>query len=171
MAVPIVGDILMLSKVSWKIGRSFSAGQKSAPAEFQEIETRISSLSKQLKQLAEVLHAEADNTLIKDASEHVQRGFEVILDSCKRTIKGLDSLVDRNQVIKKHRTVGGFAIERSWSDLVLAEYATMKWTTEGGDLHGLMDLLQMHASSIKLLTQAIKRQASLYVVRIQPLMS
>ncbi|KAH3953157.1 hypothetical protein HBH98_131200 [Parastagonospora nodorum] len=159
MAVPIVGDILMLSQVSWKIGRAFIAGQKSAPAEFQEIETRVSSLSKQLKQLAEALHAETDHSLIEDASEHIQHGVRVILDSCERTIKDLESLVDRNQVIKKHRTVGGFAIERSWSDLVLAEYATMTWTTEGGGLHCLMDVLQMHASSIKLLTQAINSKS------------
>jgi hypothetical protein len=159
MAVPNIGDILMLSQVSWKIGRAFAAGQKSAPVEFQEIESGIRSLAKQLKQFAEALHAGAETSLIEQASEHVQHAIVTVLDSCKRTINDLDSLVDHNQVTKKHRTVGGFAIERSWSDLVLAEYATMIWTTEGGDIHSLKDLLQMHTSSIMLLTQALERQA------------
>lgn len=155
--VPNIGDILMISQVSWKIGRAFTAGQKSAPAEFQEVETEINGLARQLKQFAEALHAGTNKSLMEEASEHVQQGIGVILDSCTRTVNDLDSLVDHNQVIKKHRTVGGFAIERSWSDLVLAEYGTMMWTTEGGDLHSLRDLLRMHTSSVMLLTQALQR--------------
>lgn len=165
MTVPTIGDILMLSQLSWKIGRAFVAGQKSAPVEFQEIETGIHSLAKQLKQFAEALHTEAETGLIKNASKHVQHGIGVVLDFCKRTVNNLDSLVDHSQVIKKHRTVGGFAIERSWSDLVLAEYATMIWTTEGGDLHSLRDLLQMHTSSVMLLTQALQRQVYSLITR------
>ncbi|KAH7386857.1 hypothetical protein DE146DRAFT_184695 [Phaeosphaeria sp. MPI-PUGE-AT-0046c] len=156
MSVPNVGDILMLSQLCWKLGRAFCAGQKSSPIAFQEVETGISRLAKALKQLAEVLHTEGDKRLIRDAAEHTQYGIEIILDSCKRTINDLDSLVEHNQVIKKHRTVGGFAIERSWSDLVLAEYETMVWTTEGGNLRSLQDLLRMHTSCITLLVQAVQ---------------
>jgi hypothetical protein len=155
--VPNIGDILMLSQTSWKIGRAFAAGRKTAPIEFQEIETEINGLARQLKQFAEALHAGAENDLIQGASKHVQEGITIVVESCKRTVHDLDSLVDHNQVIKKHRTVGGFAIERSWNDLVLAEYATMIWTSEGGDLHNLRDLLQMHTSSVMLLTQALQR--------------
>ena len=157
MSAPNVGDILMLSQLCWKTGRAFSAGQKSAPIAFQEVETEISGLARGLKQLAEVLHIEADKRLILDATEHTQNGIEIILTSCKRTINDLDSLVDHNQVIRKHRTVGGFAIERSWSDLVLAEFETMIWTTEGGNLGSLRDLLRMHTSCITLLVQAVQR--------------
>jgi hypothetical protein len=147
----------MLSQVAWKIGRAFSAGQQSAPLEFQEVETEIGGLARALKQLANALHTEAESSLIREAADHVQHGIQVILESCKRTVNDLDSLVDHNQVIKKHRTVGGFAIERSWSDLVLTDYATMIWTTEGGDLHSLRDLLRMHTSFITLLMQALHR--------------
>jgi hypothetical protein len=157
MTVPNTGDILILSQVAWKIGRSFSAGQKNAPLEFKEVETEIGGLARALKQLANALHAEADGNLIREAADHVQHGIQVILESCRRTVSDLDSLVDHNQVIKKHRTVGGFAIERTWSDLVLSDYATMIWTTEGGDLHSLRDLLRMHTTFITLLVQALHR--------------
>jgi hypothetical protein len=166
MAVPNVGELLSLSQVSSKIGRAFSAGQKSAPVEFREVELKVNALANQLKQLAEAIHPEADNSLSEQASEHARQCIRLILDSCKLTINNLDSLVDHNQVIKKHRTVGGFAIERSWSDLVLAEYATMTWTAEGGDLHSLKDRLQMHTSSIMLLTQALERQKSLHITKL-----
>lgn len=158
MIVPNVGDVLMLSQVSWRISRAFSAGQKSAPIEFQQVETEVGGLARALKQFAEALHSEADDKFSRDTTEHVQHGIGIILDSCKRTIHDLDSLVDHNQVIRKHRTVGGFAIERSWNNLVLAEYATMSWTAEGGDLHCLRDLLHMHTSFIMLLVPAVQRQ-------------
>jgi hypothetical protein len=157
MTVPNVGDILMLSQVAWKIGRAFSAGRKNAPVEFQDVETEISGLAKALKLLAEVLHAGTERSLLQTAGRELEDGIGTILSSCQRTVNDLDSLIDQHQVIKKHRTVGGFAIERSWSNLVLAEYKTMLWTTEGGNLQSLKDLLQMHASSITLLVQALQR--------------
>jgi hypothetical protein len=158
MPGPNIGDLLMLSQVAWRIGRAFASGQKNAPVEFQEVETEISNLAKALKQLAEALHAEGENGLIHEAGEDIQQDIGYILESCKRTVNDLDSLVDHNQVIKKHRTVGGFAIERSWSNLVLAEYMTMMWTAEGGGLYNLRDLIHMHTSSITLLIQALQRQ-------------
>jgi hypothetical protein len=157
MTVPSIGDVVMLSQVSWKIGRAFAAGQNSTPIEFQEIENEINGLGQLLKQLAEAMHAEANVSLIHQATEHVQRDIKTILDACKRTVNDLESRVEHNQVIKKHRTVGGFAIERSWSDLVMTDYPTMSWTTEGGDLHSLSDLLRMHTNHIALLIQALQR--------------
>jgi hypothetical protein len=157
MTVPDLGDILMLSQASRKIGRAFSAGQQSVPHEFQEVEAEATGLAMALRQLADALHAEGDQGLVREAADHVKHGIEIIWNSCKRTVLNLDNLVDHNQVIKKHRTVGGFAIERSWSDVVLADYSTMIWTTEGGDLYSLKDLLGMHTRSITILVQAVQR--------------
>ena len=156
MTVPNVGDILMLSQVAWKTGRAFTAGRKDAPSEFQAVETDVSGLAQALKELAETLHAEVDASLVSQTDQQTQAGVSIILSSCQRTIYDLDSLVDRYQVIRKHRTVGGFAIERSWSDLVLAQYETIMWTTEGGSLHDLSSLLQMHTKSMRLITEAIQ---------------
>ena len=157
MTIPSIGDVLKLSQAAWKIGRAFTADREHAPNDFQEVEKKISALARALKQFAEALHVEAETGLIQEADEEIRHGIELVLDSCKRTVSDLDSLVDHSQVIKKHRTVGGFAIERSWSDLVLTEYQSMMWTAEGGDLHSLQDLLQVHTSSILLLTQALQR--------------
>jgi hypothetical protein len=157
MPVPNTGDLLMLSQVTWKVSRAFAAGQKNAPIEFKAVETEISNLAKELKQIAETLHNGPGNSLIQEAGEDVQHDIATILDSCRRAVHDLETLVDHNQVIKKHRTVGGFAIERAWSDSVLAEYATMSWTAEGGDMRDLRDLLELHKSFIILLTRTLQR--------------
>ena len=155
MTVPNVGDILMLSQVAWKTGRAFTAGRKHAPAEFQAVEVDVSGLAQALKKLAETLHAEPGTGLISSSDSGTQEGVAIILSSCERTVHDLDSLVDRYQVIRQHRTTGGFTIERSWSDLVLAQYETIIWTTEGRSLHDLSSLLQMHTKSIQLLAEAV----------------
>ncbi|EFQ87533.1 hypothetical protein PTT_16976 [Pyrenophora teres f. teres 0-1] len=157
MTVPKVGDILMLSQKAWKIGRTFASCHKDAPSELQFVETDIGGLAKALRLLAETLHAEFGRELFQSADQKVQDGVGAILLSCQRTVDDLDSLVDQYQVIKKHRTVGGFAIERSWTDLVLSEYRTMIWTTEGGDLQDLRDMLKMHINSTTDLMQALQR--------------
>lgn len=143
-----IGDILMLSQLAWKIGRAFTAGRKSAPAEFVEVEAEVNSLAKALKLLAETLFADGGSSdssetpgeedhshdvdggvggILAQASAETKGGVEVILLSCQQTLKDLESLVEQYQVIKKHRTSGGFSIQRSWSDLVLSSYKKMLW--------------------------------------------
>lgn len=157
MSVPKAGDILQLSQIAWKISRTFTAGRKDAPSEFQEIEVEVSGLSKTLKLFAECLHTDDSQALLARANTDVQSGVATIFKSCQKTVNDLDSLVDQYQVIKKHRTVGGFAIERSWGDLILAKYRTVMWTAEGGTMRNLKDLLQMHASCILILVKALQR--------------
>lgn len=147
----------MLSQDAWKIGRAFTACRKDAPSEIQAVEIEVGGLAQALKQLAEVMHADDDTSLISQSTQETQDGVAIILSSCHRAIHDLDTLVERYQVIKKHRTPGGFAIERGWSDLVLTQYQTIMWTTEGGKLGDLSNLLQMHTKSTRLLTEAIQR--------------
>jgi hypothetical protein len=157
MTVPSIGDILMLSQKAWRIGRAFAACQKQAPPELGYIEVEIGGLAKALTLLAETLYAECENDLFQSADQQTRAGIATIIRSCQRAVDDLDSFVDQYQVIKKHRTVGGFAIERAWSDLVLSGYNTIFWTTEGGDLNSLRDLLQVHTNSMTVLTQALQR--------------
>ncbi|OCL01848.1 hypothetical protein AOQ84DRAFT_393390, partial [Glonium stellatum] len=156
MSLPSIGDILMLSQLAWKIGRAFTAGRKGAPAEFLDVETAINGLAKALKLLAETLFAEADNGVLSKADNDTKSGVATILLSCQRTLQDLDSLLDQYQVITKQRTSGGFTIERSWSDLVLATYQTMMWTSEGGNIQALRNMVNMHTSTIALTMQASK---------------
>lgn len=157
MTVPSIGDILMLSQKAWKIERAFAACQKEAPPDLGYVEVEIGGLAKALTLLAETLYAEIENDLFKTADQDIRTGIATNIKSCQRTVDNLDSLVDQYQVIKKHRTLGGFAIERAWSDLVLAKHEAISWTTDGGDANRLRDALQTHTSSITVLIQALQR--------------
>ena len=152
-----MGEILTLSRVAWETGKAFAVDREDTPIEFKAVGTDVHGLAQALKQMAETLQAEADDSLIYKSLRETQDGIAIILSSCQQTVRDLDSLVDRYQVIRKHRTVGGFAIERSWSDLVLSQFETIIWTTQGGNLHDLSSLLQMHTRSIRLLAEAIQR--------------
>ncbi|EUC33561.1 hypothetical protein COCCADRAFT_95832 [Bipolaris zeicola 26-R-13] len=166
MTVPSIGDILMLSQKAWKIGSAFAACHKQAPPNLGCIETETGGLAKALTLLAETLYAECESGLLQSADQQTRAGAAAIIGACKRAVDDLDSLIDEYQVIKKHRTVGGFAIERAWSDLVLAEYKTIPWTTEGGDLVNLRDLLQVHKHAITVLVQALQRLSSTRLERV-----
>jgi hypothetical protein len=157
MAVPSIGDILILSQTAWRVGRAFTAGRKNAPAEFREVESEINGLAKALKLLAEAIFADSDHGLLQQADQEIQDGLSAVLTSCQQTVQDLDSLMDQYQVVKKTRTQGGFAVERSWSDLVINQYQTMMWTTEGGNIQHLRHSLKMHTSSMSLIQQALQR--------------
>lgn len=146
----------MLSQTAWRIGRAFTAGRGNAPAEFHQVEVQINGLAKSLKLLAETMFSE-EAEILRVADQGIQDGFATILNSCQQLIEDLDSLMDQYQIIKKTRTTGGFTIERSWSSMALAQYPTMMWTTEGGNINHLLHLLEMHTHMISLMRQALLR--------------
>lgn len=152
-----VGDILMLSQTAWKIGRAFTAGKNSAPAEFAEVERESNSLSEALKLVAETLHS--NGSILDQADDDTKSAVNSILESAHKTLSDLESFVERYQVIKKKETTGGFVVERTWSEVVIANYKTFKWTTEGGDISELRDMLNVHTNSINLTMQALQSKS------------
>ncbi|KAK5125496.1 hypothetical protein LTR85_000607 [Meristemomyces frigidus] len=152
-----VGDILMLSQTAWKIGRAFRHGKKSAPSEFGEVEREANGLSEALKLVAETL--QTDGSILSQADLETRVAVNTILESAHKTLDDLESFVERYQVIKKQEMNGGFTVERSWSEAVMANYKTFKWTTEGGDLTELRNMLQMHTNTISLVMQALQSRS------------
>ncbi|KAK4539810.1 hypothetical protein LTR36_010344 [Oleoguttula mirabilis] len=153
-----IGDILMLSQTAWKIGRAFTQGKKSAPSEFNEVEREANGLSEALKLVAETLHT--DGSILSQAEPETRVAVSVILESARKTLSDLESFVERYQVIKKRVTNGGgFVVERSWSEVVMANYKTFQWTTEGGDISELRNMLQMHTNTINLVMQALQSRS------------
>jgi hypothetical protein len=155
--MPSIGDVLMLSQVAWRTGRAFTSGRASAPREFLQVESELNGVAKSLKLLAETLLLDGSEQLIQQAEANIQNGLATILLSCKRTLDDLESLIDQYQVIKKNRTSGGYTVERSWSELVIQNYSSMMWTTEGGNIQDLRELLHVHTASISLTKNALQR--------------
>jgi hypothetical protein len=152
-----VGDILMLSQQAWKIGRAFRKGQYSAPEEFAEVEREANGLSDALKLTAEALHA--DGSILSRAEPETRSAVNAILESAARTLGDLESFVEQYSVIKKRETKGGFVLEKTWSEVIIANWKTFKWTTEGGSITELRNILQMHTNTINLTMQALQSRS------------
>ena len=148
----------MLSQSAWRIGRAFTQGKKSAPAEFAEVEREADGLSEALQLVAETLNS--DCSILDKAEDTTKFAVATILDSAQRTLSDLESFVARYRIIKSQTG------ERSWSDLVLANYKTLKWTTEGGDITALRDMLNMHTSTINLTMQALQSRSLARLERV-----
>lgn len=103
---------------------------------------------------------DTDGSLLSKAEPETKAAVSTILESARKTLSDLESFVERYQVIKKTKTNnGGFVVERSWSEVVLANYRTFKWTTEGGDITELRNMLHMHTNTINLTMQALQSRS------------
>lgn len=130
-----VGDVMMLSQTAWKIGRAFTQGAKSAPAEFAEVEREANGLSDALRMVADTLVE--DGSVLSQAELGTKAAVNSILESARKTLSDLDSFVDRYRVLSRKKTTnGGFVVERTFADAVVASYKTIRWTTEGDNITG-----------------------------------
>ncbi|KAF2419008.1 hypothetical protein EJ08DRAFT_574105, partial [Tothia fuscella] len=149
-----IGDVLMLSQIAWKTGRAFTPGRKETPYEFREIQAELKRLSKSLKLLAESLFSEEIECLISQINQHTQLGIQSIIQFCKHTLEYLQSLVDQYQHVPNQH------MERKWTDLVIKKYDALMWTTDGGSIRDLKDMLHMHTSTTSLVRQALESKSS-----------
>ena len=72
-----IGDVLMLSQLSWKIGCAFTAGRAGAPAQFQEVENELKSLTTAITLLAE--NIDEDGGLLARSDHKTKEGLDKIL--------------------------------------------------------------------------------------------
>ncbi|MCJ1417399.1 hypothetical protein MMC32_003743 [Xylographa parallela] len=154
---PSIGDILMLSQLAWKIGCAFTAGRAGAPAQFQEVENELKSLTTAITLLAESL--DEDGSLLARADERTQEGLDKILGCCRQTLDDLDSFVIQYQEVRRPDEAGGLATRKTWRAVLLKNYKKIMWTTEGGSIQSLRNMLVMHTQSISLTMQALQSRS------------
>lgn len=152
---PSIGDVLMLSQLAWRLGCAFTAGRRGAPAEFQEVENELKSLTTAITLLAEAL--DEDGSLLARSEEKTKEGLEKILSCCRQTLDNLDAFINQYQEIRRPDEAGGLAPQRSWRQVIMRNWKTIMWTTEGGGVQSLRNMLAMHAQSISLTMHALQR--------------
>ena len=150
----------MLSQLAWKIGSAFTSGRDGAPDEFQEVENELTNLVDTLDLLAETL--DEDDGVLLSADNWTKAGINKVLLCCRQTLQDLNSFVTQYQEIKRiddHGGQKGGRLQRSWKRVLIRNYKTVWWTTEGGNIQALRSILHMHHASISLTMQALKRYA------------
>ncbi|KAM5437228.1 hypothetical protein McanMca71_001161 [Microsporum canis] len=169
MTSPIsVGDVYLMAKLAFQLGRAFTKGRNSAPAEFREVEKQLYSLSVVLEAF-KTESRDGSITLRVDKSAlpvlsqpryGEDKGEEDVLAhvlrSCEQTLAHLESIVRKYGIIGKPRVSSARQpILGRWNDSIKHAWRSISWTTEGGDLATLRSNLAVHTNSLNLLLGVI----------------
>lgn len=151
-----IGDVLMLSKLARDILQAFTSGRKSAPAEFQEVQNQLSSLSHALDSLKSLSwqHPGQGDGDSGDSGSSITP----ILQNCCVTLEHLEKLVSKYMIIKDQ--AAGGSEKKRWSDEIRKNWKKVRWTREGGDLMKLQHNLGVHINSLHLTIAVLNRYVS-----------
>ncbi|KIX00530.1 uncharacterized protein Z518_10670 [Rhinocladiella mackenziei CBS 650.93] len=166
MANPIsFGDAYLAAKLALQLGRAFTKGRKSAPAEFREVENQLYSLSSALFALKDAL-SKNEFTVNMDPPNAQPRlaGSEetisVMLRSCEETLEHLKEIVGKYGCMVDPPDPQTPRLKR-WKGDLKSTWMKVSWTKEGGDLATLRSKLTVHTNSLNLmLGVAINSQTS-----------
>ncbi|OQE69857.1 hypothetical protein PENNAL_c0127G05049 [Penicillium nalgiovense] len=155
-----IGDVLMLSQLAHDIALAFTSGRKSAPAEFQEVQNQLYSLSTAL---------ESFKSLSTEGKEQTDQrpvdGISAIIQNCRMTLKHLESIVNKYMVIQDQDDKSK-PHKRQWSAEISKNWKKVRWTREGGDLAKLQHNLGVHINSLNLTVAVTNRYACSYLIGV-----
>lgn len=162
-------DAWFLATKALKIGRAFTKGRKSAPAEFRDVESQLYSLSAALNALAAVRESSHGSPLIIDKSKlpkQVPAEFannqDIIvgmLESCKATLSFLEDIVDKYSVLGSTADPQQPRMKR-WHRNLDVDWKKITWTREGGDIKKLRENLAVQTNSLNLIVGVVTRLVS-----------
>lgn len=141
----------MLSKLAWDISQAFTSGRKSAPAEFQEVQNQLSSLSHALESLKSLPRESLGQDDGAPASSIAH-----ILQNCRFTLEHLEALVNKYMIIDNDSGSSGSGKKR-WREEIRKNWKKVRWTREGGDLTTLQHHLGVHINSLNLTIAVLNR--------------
>jgi hypothetical protein len=141
-----IGDGLMLSRLAFDIAQAFTSGRKSAPAEFQEVQNQLYSLSKALDSFKFL--SSTDPGPVHETS--------AIIQNCRFTLEHLELLVNKYMVIQDD-SKGHYSRKKQWRAEIWKNWRKVQWTREGGDLAKLQHNLGVHINSLNLAVAVMNR--------------
>ena len=122
---------------------------------YQEVENELKGLTVAITSLAESV--DDDEDVLSRSDQKTREGLHKILGCCQQTLDNLDAFVNQYQEIRRPDETGGLAVQRSWKHILLKNWKMIWWTTEGGSVQSLRNMLAMHTQSIMLTMQALQR--------------
>ncbi|KAK6511160.1 hypothetical protein TWF481_000082 [Arthrobotrys musiformis] len=176
MASPVsIGDAFLLAKLALTLGRTFTTGRKSAPAEFREIESQLYSISTALSALGDACKSDGLKLGIGGSGpphnlQHFQTSGGVdsllwMLKGCQDVLKHLEVVVDKYSSIREldQNANGKNSGFRKWNSGIKKNWRKILWTTEGGDLASLQRSLSMHINCLDLALSVISNTQTTHI--------
>ncbi|RYO84286.1 hypothetical protein DL764_009356 [Monosporascus ibericus] len=166
MTSPVsIGDAFLMAKLALKLGRAFTTGRKSAPAEFREVESQLYSISTALSSLHTAykfkgipVNAGSMNlaSLSRDGQRNGENPLKEMLEGCEETLKHLEKVVEKYTVVFQPRNPEAPSL-RKWSRDLRNNWKKVLWTTEGGDMDILRSNLTVHINCLNLVLGVVNQ--------------
>jgi len=158
MTSPITfGDACAIAKIALRIGKAFTKGRKSAPAEFIEVEHQLYSLATALDALGSAV--ESDNVLLRHNSGPAGLPVDpikIMLENCRETMNHLDEIVTSYGCLRPSVDgTSGELLFKRWRKSITINWRKIQWTTKGEDLATLRSQLTLHTNSLSLALAAV----------------
>ncbi|KAH8800341.1 hypothetical protein F5884DRAFT_549349 [Xylogone sp. PMI_703] len=147
-----VGDILLLSKLAYRLAKTVTSDRKNADVEFKEVQNQLFAISNALNQLSNTLkETEYSTSDSLDAPEDETLGS--MIENCRGTLTQLDATLKKYPVVqldsKRVRQDDGDG-RRNWARELKSNIKRIKWTTEGANLDKIRQNLAVHINALNL---------------------
>lgn len=153
LASPLsIGDAILLANIAYKVGKAFSTGAKSAPAEFAEVQSLLFSIGDALDLVGKTIAARHE----QEAPEEAVVKLDGILRNCQSVLKSLEHFVDKYSVLDSSQASSSSATgARVWKRDILKSFKKVAWTTEGEGIAELKQTLTAHVQALNLAVTAL----------------
>ena len=147
-----IGDIILVSSLAYKLGKSLTSGRKEAPEEFQEVQNQLFAISNALKLLSSTLEKpdpeDADPEVIAEEDDILSR----MVENCQVTLNHLSRVLERYPELQDYpaKVQVGDSKHRKWKQDLKDNIKKIKWTTEGAGLDKLQQNLATHLNALNL---------------------
>lgn len=147
-----IGDAILLANIAYKVGKAFSTGAKSAPAEFAEVQSLLFSIGDALDLFGKTIAGRHE----QEVPEETVSKLDGILRNCQSVLKSLDCFVDKYSVLDSSQASNSSANgARVWKRDILKCFKKVAWTTEGEGIVELKQTLTAHVQALNLAVTAL----------------
>lgn len=153
LASPLsIGDAILLANIAYKVGKAFSTGAKSAPAEFAEVQSLLFSIGDALDLVGKTIPARHEQEVAEEAFAKI----DGILRNCQSVLKSLERFVDKYSVLDTSQASNSnTAGARVWKRDILRSFKKVAWTTERQGIAELKQTLTAHVQALNLAVAAL----------------
>lgn len=152
LASPLsIGDAILLATIAYDVGKAFSSGAKSAPAEFAEVQSLLFSIGDALDLVGQTCEGRTRQAV----PEETAAKLEGILRNCQNVLKSLERFVDKYSVLDSEASNSGAKGVRVWRRDIVKNFKKLTWTTEGKGITELKQTLTAHVQALNLAVTAM----------------
>lgn len=153
LASPLsIGDAILLANIAYNVGKAFSSGAKSAPAEFAEVQSLLFSIGDALDLVGKTFKGRTT----QEVPEETSAKLGGILKNCQTVLKSLEHFVDKYSVLDPSQaSSSGAKGARVWKKDFIKNFKKVAWTTEGEGITKLKQTLVAHVQALNLAVTAM----------------